>query len=188
MMRALTQMRMGLQRMKWTRRGLVVLGVLALVGVSVGYLAGVRLVWNPPAQLEAARARWQAQGTQDYRLLVEVQAPFTTGGLYQLDVANGIVTAASVYNPPTFRLDPNAPAFELAPSQGAPYTVAALFRRATDLQDDLPRPQLYLPNSTHVTYSDTGHVARLVDNTCGWALTLVAECVTRIEVLRLEPR
>ena len=118
---------------------------------------------------------------------MQVEAPFTTSGVYQVDVENGTVTDTRIYSPGTFRLDPNATAFEVAPSQGEAYTVAALFDRAARLVERFAvAAPLHATQHARSIQPETGHVAELVDNTCGWALTLVDECVTRITVQRLE--
>ncbi len=174
-------------RGKWIRRTLIGILIVGILAAGGAYLLGVRVTVNPAARLADAHARWNAQDIDDYRLLVRVDAPFATSGVYQIDVENGTPTDTRIYSPGTFRMDPNAPAFEVAPSQGEAYTVAALFGRAERLVNDVPWLHLYMPHSTHVRYSETGHVAELVDNACGWALTLVDECVTRITVQRLEP-
>jgi hypothetical protein len=161
--------------------------------VVVGGIAGAALVFdmrvalNPGAQFDEARARWQAADIDSYTLFVEVQAPFQTSGVYELTVQDGELTDAVVYNPPTFRFDPNAPAFDVPVSQGAPYTLEALFDRAARLQQDFAPLHIYTAGTSHVRYDeDDGYVTELVDNTCGW-LTLAAECVTRIRVIRFDP-
>ena len=173
-------------RKTWIRRTLI--GLLVVAGLVGGgaYLLGVRVAVNPDARLADARARWQAEDISAYRLLVRVEAPFATSGVYQIDVESGTVTDTRIYSPGTFRMDPNATAFEVPPSQGEAYTVGALFGQAERLVNDLPWLHLYVPHSTHVLYDESGHVAELVDNACGWALTLTEECVTRITVQRLE--
>jgi hypothetical protein len=174
------------RRWLWIVGGLLAVG-LVIVGLRVVF--GVRWVLNPAAQHEQAIAHWQAAAVTDYRVWVAVEAGFSADGVYELTVQDGTVTDAAIYNTPTFRYDPDAPAFDVPASVAAAYTVESLLASAADLTDTFGRLRIYTPTTSHVAYNaDLGYVERYVNNTCGWLVARrVGECITRVEVLRFEP-
>lgn len=167
----------------------LLLPVLLCGGVSAGVWLwlDVQIDLNPAQQLETAQAHWQDAAIGDYRAWVQVEAPYATSGVYALTVEGNELVSAQVYNPLTFRYDPNAPSFEVSFSQASAYTVDSLLNRASRLTDDLQRFHVHTPTTNHVTFDPRyGYVARYVNNTCGLALSMIEQCLTQIEVLRFE--
>lgn len=174
------------QQRAWLWWGIAFGVVVVMIAVAV-IAFGLRVSLNPAAQFADARAQWQAAAIDSYTLFVEVQAPFQTSGIYELTVQDGELTDTVVYNPPTFRFDPDAPAFDVPISQGEPYTLDGLFNQAERLTADFSAFHIYAAYSSHVLYDEEhGYVTELIHNSCGW-LTLAEECITRIEVVRFEP-
>lgn len=172
------------RRSRWVLLGAAVI-LAALVGIAAAF--GVRIRWQPATAFEQAQARWQAANIDSYQATVLAQVPFRAEGVYFITVEDGTVTQAEVVNIGAYRFSENPPRAPLDPSQGDPFTMAALLQYAERLTSDLPAFELTLAGSSRITYDpETGHVQELVQNNCGVLFMNIDECLLRYEVLVFE--
>ncbi len=165
--------------------GMLVLMIALLWG---GWSWGVRVQWNPYPVAQAMQARWEQQGIRSYRMVIDVQEPYFADGLYVLTVEDGVVTDAQAYNSLTYRLDPNAEPYPITSGLVEQYTMERLYEHALRLLEGKWGGTVYRPTTSHVLYDEqSGQIAQLVDNTCGWLFQQAQACLTRYEVLELTP-
>jgi|GEM_PF-4097127 hypothetical protein len=165
--------------------GMLVLMIALLWG---GWSWGMRIQWNPHQTAQAMQARWEQQDITAYRLVVDVQEPYFSDGLYVLTVEDGVVTDAQAYNSLTYRFDPNAEPYPVTSSLVEQYTMERLHQYALNLLEGKWGGTVYRPTTSHVLYDEqSGQLEQLVDNTCGWLFQQAEACLTRYTVLELTP-
>lgn len=100
-----------------------VLGVVLLLALAVS--AALLITQAPGGQLAAARARWAAAGTADYRIVVEISSTFYRCE-QDFEVRGGQVGEMYANRCPT------NPVMGSSSGSAARYTVEALFQRVAD--------------------------------------------------------
>ena len=166
------------------------LGAVALMIALLwgGWSWGIRAQWNPQRIAQAMQARWEQQSMTAYEQVVDVQEPYFTDGLYVLTVEEGIVTDAQAYNPLAYRLNPDAQSYPLSSGLVEQYTMEQLHQHALTLLEGERGWYLYRSTTSHVIYDEaSGQITQLVENTCGWLFQQAEPCLTRYDVLALNP-
>ena len=158
---------------------------LTLLLIVGAYFVGVRVQLDPSSAYDRAYLRWQASTISDYTIAVDVQAPFTTAGVYVITVQANEITDVTLHNPAVYAYGTGNVGYSMSPDLGTPYTVLGLFTEAEQLVRGLPRPYLHLRGASWVRYNAAGYVQEFHYNRCGM-IGLLEECVVHYRVLSLQ--